>query len=769
MSTQATSMATAKSSSTFEFSASLLAWFFIVSLGILALIELRPPEPVASTAPANEFSAERALAHVQAIAATPHPIGSNANGNVRNYLLAQLSSLGLNPQVFDGTGIYDRGGVVIARTHDIVGRLPGAANSAAITLVAHYDSVFTGPGAADDGASVAAILEAVRALRAGPALKNDLIVLFTDGEEMGLLGADAFASEHPWMKDVGLLLNFEARGNRGPSLMFETSPGNSNLVQKAAQFAPDPMGSSLFYSLYKLLPNDTDFTVFRRHKLPGLNFAFGENLEAYHTRLDRPENLSLASLQHHGSYALSLTAHFGQMDLKHLKAAGDDVFFDWLGGSMMTYGQNWVLPGELLVTLLLICVIVLNVRRSKVKFSTIMVALLASIAILLSIPAVMVAAQWLVSRILAGNSIASDSSANAWLLIGFLLLGTCMGGFLFSRFRRRFNSLALSLAGLLLLDILSWAFALVLPAGSYLLFWPLLLATLGLLAITLSNQVEHPGIQCLAGLPGAAASIIILAPIIYLLYIFLTLQLITVAAIGVLLGLFFAVAVPHLNIAIPHGRKHLPALLVCAVAALGIGASLSHSSAQHPRRDSVLYSMNADNHNAFWISYDKSPDPWVKQFFSQTPESRPMPDYLAGWQARVLSAPASLLDFPPPIAEIKADEKAGDTHRVKMNVRSQRNAGWLRIAFADDVQLISVKIGVREISPVQLFKPTSISLLGMDATGADLELVVKAPGKISFWFTDRSSGLPITPKPRPDNMMASGASDVTYICRKYSI
>ena len=329
MSAQATSMA-AKPNHTIETAASLLAWFFMISLATLALLKLRPPEPVTATAPANEFSAERAFVHVRAISTTPHPVGSDANSNVRKYLLEQLSSLGFNPQVFDGTGVSDRSRVVIARTHDVVGRLPGAANSAAIMLVAHYDSVFTGPGAADDGASVAAILETVRALRSGPALKNDLMVLFTDGEEPGLLGADAFASEHPWTKDVGLLLNFEARGNRGPSLIFETSPGNSTLIHNAARFAPYPVGSSLFYSLYKLLPNDTDFTVFRRHKLPGLNFAFGENFEAYHTRLDSPENLSLASLQHQGSYALGLTAHFGQIDLKHLKAAGDDVFFDWL-------------------------------------------------------------------------------------------------------------------------------------------------------------------------------------------------------------------------------------------------------------------------------------------------------------------------------------------------------------------------------------------------------------------------------------------------------
>jgi hypothetical protein len=410
--------------------ACVLVWCFIVLVAVLAIQELRAPEPAPATAPAGEFSAERAMVYVRAIAPVPHPLGSDANNTVRNYLLAQLSSLGLNPQVFDGTGTAHFGSsVVIAHTRDILGRLSGSANSGAIMLIGHYDSVPTAPGAADDGAAVAAILEAVRALRAGSGLKNDLIVLFTEGEESGLLGADAFAASHPWMKDIALLLNFEARGDCGPSMLFETSPGNATLIEAAAH-APRPVGSSLFYSLYKLLPNNTDFTVFRQYKIPGLNFAFGENLEAYHSRLDTADNLSLGSLQHHGSYALGLVQSFGQMDLSGLKKqTGDDVFFDWLGGSMITYSERWVLPGELLTTLLLVLLIVLNLRGSKVRPARLIFALGVSLLIMLTIPVVLVVTQWLLSRLLAGHIIATDSRANSYLLTGHVLLGFCVGGY----------------------------------------------------------------------------------------------------------------------------------------------------------------------------------------------------------------------------------------------------------------------------------------------------------------------------------------------------
>jgi Zn-dependent M28 family amino/carboxypeptidase len=91
-----------------------------------------------------------------------------------------------------------------------------------VLLVAHYDGVGAGPAASDDGAGSAALLETMRALRARKQpLAHDIMVLFTDGEEAGLLGAAAFVREHPWAKDVAVILNFEARGTSGRSFMFE--------------------------------------------------------------------------------------------------------------------------------------------------------------------------------------------------------------------------------------------------------------------------------------------------------------------------------------------------------------------------------------------------------------------------------------------------------------------------------------------------------------------------------------------------------------------
>jgi hypothetical protein len=537
------------------------------------------------------------------------------------------------------------------------------------------------------------------------------------------------------------------------------------LITGVLESAPHPIGSSLFYSLYKLLPNYTDFTAFRQYGISGLNFAFGGNLQAYHSRLDTVANLSAASLQHHGSYALSLTQYFGQRDLTQLQGNGDDVFFDLLGSSFIAYSEAWVLPEEILVTVLLGCTILLAVRR-------VLLALLPSITFLLVIPSVLDAAWWLVVNALKGRLIMSDSEANLFLLISLILGGVCTGILLLTVYSRRFRTYELSLAGLIIVGVLSWGIALALPGASYLLFWPLLFMLVGMLGIRSTKWADRTRAQGLASLAGTVITVLFFAPIGYLLYIFLTLELTTIAAIGFLLGLFFILCIPLLEMTTSRGNW-LPTIvvfLVCAVTSVAIGARLSHHDAEHPQRDTIVYSLNADDNTALWITYDFSPDNWTVQFFSKGMHQRqPMPNYLAGSQRPELAAPAFKLDLLPPIAEIKAHEKDGDTHKIRINVRSQRNAPVLLMTFEKDVRPVLVKIGRREIVPKQNSSSFRLVLLGVEASGIDLELALQSSSGISFWLADTSSGLPLGIRPRSDDFMADEGSDIMVVCRKYSL
>jgi hypothetical protein len=234
----------------------IIAFLFVAICVVFAEYVSRPPRAITENAPSTVFSAERAMKHVVAFAQRPHPTGTAEHDRVRDYLVAQLRNLGLEPQIQSATGVGTRYADA-GRVQNILARMPGRnSGGSAVFLVAHYDSVEAGPGAADDGAGSAAILETVRALRAGAPLLHDVIVLFTDGEESDLLGAAAFVREHPWAKDVAMVLNFEARGTTGRSLMFETGLGNLDTV-RVLRTVPGVTAGSVFTTIYRTMPNDT--------------------------------------------------------------------------------------------------------------------------------------------------------------------------------------------------------------------------------------------------------------------------------------------------------------------------------------------------------------------------------------------------------------------------------------------------------------------------------------------------------------------------------
>lgn len=216
-----------------------------------------------------------ALKYLENFAIAPHPLGSEEHDRVRDYLISSLTNLGVSPQIQKVDSPDSAWGVKYnGQIENILARIPGKDSSGAIMVSAHYDTVEGSAGAADDGSSVASILETVRIIMQSSKLKNDVIILITDGEESGLLGAQAFVKFHPWADDVRLALNFEARGSGGPSILFETNSMNGTLVTEFIKSVPNPIAHSFIYDLYKFMPNDTDLTVFKNAGMYGLNFAF---------------------------------------------------------------------------------------------------------------------------------------------------------------------------------------------------------------------------------------------------------------------------------------------------------------------------------------------------------------------------------------------------------------------------------------------------------------------------------------------------------------
>lgn len=482
--------------------------------GALALLFSGPPSPRPASAPVAEFSAERAMRHVEAIARAPHPLGSDEHDRVRDYLLSALGELGLEGVIQKTTGFTAkyraRGTVenVVAHVAAAPDKLPGA-----LMLVAHYDSVATGPGAADDGSGVAAILETLRALRTGPALRHDLIVLFTDGEERGLLGASAFVAEHPYAKDVRIAINLEAREQSGASTLFETSSGNASLVADAAR-PTDLSGSSLAYEIYKRMPNDTDVTVFKGAGMQALNFAFVGGWAAYHTLGDDPAHLDRGSLQQQGSYALGLARGLGGRPFPDI-AREDAVFFSFPLGGFVHYGPSVGLMLAGLAALMFVFAAGRSMRAGLASARGVGGGFLLFFTSILVVAVLGFAAMATV-RALHGTILQSaDVARNAPYAVTLVTLtaGVTLALVALARQKLSADDISLGVAGALV--ILAGASSV--AGASYLFVWPAL-ALSGVVGASRTTAGDESPRNVMMGVASALPGLLILVPLVRAVY-----------------------------------------------------------------------------------------------------------------------------------------------------------------------------------------------------------------------------------------------------------
>ena len=324
------------------------------------------PDPAPVTAPDTEFSSGRALAELVQVARAPRPTGSPESERVRDYLLGRFRSLGLDAEVQSSTSfVRDVALVRSATVRNIVARLPGTEPTGAILLTAHYDTPPHSPGAGDGGIGVATVLEAVRALRAAPPLRNDVIVLLSDGDELGQLGARAYAanqsSGHPpgdssgnssdnapidaW--SVAVVVSAESRGVSGPAVWLETGADNGPRVQMLADGEPRPAALSLARSVRGLALESAESDPLLAEGVPGMTLATLGGAALQHQPGDRRERVSEASLQHGGRQLLELTRSLGQVDLRRDLAGADRVYLSLPRIGAVHYPRIWVLPTTL--------------------------------------------------------------------------------------------------------------------------------------------------------------------------------------------------------------------------------------------------------------------------------------------------------------------------------------------------------------------------------------------------------------------------------------
>ena len=339
-----------------------LAAALLLLLAAMALKDRLVPLPSPSQTPdAQGFDANRAAARLQRILADerPHPIDSAANDATRARLVAEMRALGLEPRETDDmtcNSVARARSVACARVRNVVATI-GPSEGRHVLLSTHHDSTFAGPGAADAGIGVATLLETAALLR-GRELRRPVTFLINDGEEMGLIGARAFLARDPLAGRVDSLINFEARGVTGPAVMFETSRPNGRAIAEYARASDRPAANSLTTDLYRLIPNDTDVTVYKERPWTILNFAIIGNETRYHSAGDNIAALDRRSLQHMGDQALALT--LGLAAGEPAEASGEWIYADFLGLQLVTLP---LLAGLILLGILLLFFFVETWRR----------------------------------------------------------------------------------------------------------------------------------------------------------------------------------------------------------------------------------------------------------------------------------------------------------------------------------------------------------------------------------------------------------------------
>ena len=745
----------------------LLRWLPLLGLALLAGLAVwlvRPPRPVPATAPATEFSAYRAQRDVTAVASQAHPLGSAANAEVRDYLLSRCRELGLAPTVQDLTLLDTKPGQLIgARVQNVVARLPGQRpGGPAVLVLAHYDSEPHAPGAGDDGAGVAAMLETLRALRAGPPLQNDVIWLFTDGEEVDMLGARAYATDTARLRrEVGVALNFEGRGNAGPSLTFEVSSQNGWVMSEYARAAPYPIASSLFYEAYRHLSNDTDFTPLRQAGITGLNFAFVDGYPYYHSPADTPAHLDLGSLQHHGSYMLSLVRHFGNIPLTHTKAP-DETFFNPIGTWLVHYPATWNLPITQLTISLVLLTLVLATQRGYLSWASLLGGALAWLGGL----ALLLLAGWGLLTLVAKaypeyGAFYDRASYNALAYQGALLaLGLALFAAYYGLLSRVVRPGSLVGGGLVvvagLLELLQWQA----PSSAFLLAWPLLAATLAwglrLRKAASPTRLLTPG---LADWLAAVPAVLLLAPTIYLLLIIFGLGIVSLVALlllAVLLGLLQPLLLPVLSLPAGPNRRPtaswlLPGLALAEVLmALLMGHLTRQPTPTQPQQTHLSYALDAVHNQAYWLSTAERPDAWTSQVLTQ-PQYTPLPALYPQSAQPILHQAAPGLPLAPPTITVLADSQVAGRRWLRLRLRPGRpDVNSLSVSLGGAGPVLGLRVA-DQLVPAASLQPgggaVGFAFFAPAAQGEEFALELGATTPVRLAVTTRSLGLPASLQP----------------------
>ncbi|SEC01393.1 Peptidase family M28 [Tenacibaculum sp. MAR_2009_124] len=564
----------------------------------------------------TNFSVDNALFHLKNISQKPHFTGSNEHKEVQKYIITALEKLGLKPEIQRQVA-FNKKWKAGTTAENIVARIKGASGNNALLLLTHYDSnPHSSLGASDAGSGVVTILESLRAfLTNNEQPINDIVIVFSDAEEVGLLGAQAFVDHHPWAKDVKLVLNLEARGSGGPSIMLmETNGKNKRLVEEFIKSKSTfPVSSSLFYSIYKILPNDTDLTVFREDgNINGFNFAFIDDHFDYHTEQDSYERMDRNSLIHQADYMMTSLNHFANSDITTLNSEEDLVFVNFPLLKIISYPFNWILPMLIFSVVLFLVVYFAGARNQKITivgsltgFVPFTISLFVTGGVSFMLWKIILLIHPGYTDILHGFTyngylyIAAFSSLTIWIL------------FKIYSYYKSIKPTDLFIAPIVFGILLNLVIFKYLPGAAFLII-PVLLAIFVLYIIVLMNLKRTSGLILFAII--SIPSVYILIPLIKLFPVGLGLKILFVSSIFI--TFLFGWLIPILL----KEQKKSYWQIIAGLATIALFTMTTFSSGfnvDNKKPNSLVFIENTDTKSSYWATYNNTIDSYTKQIFNE--------------------------------------------------------------------------------------------------------------------------------------------------------
>lgn len=757
-----------------------MALIMTLALAALALVftmwDLQPPTPKNAQAPPGEFSAGRALVVLQDLLAggEPHPVGSEANDRVRERIVARLRALGYEADVQETIVSRGRTGALTtcARVRNVVARLPGRdpAGGPAVMVVTHYDSAGAGPGASDDTASVAAILEIAGIMKEQEPYRNPVLFVLTDGEEIGLMGAQAFVEEHPWARDVRVAVNLEARGTTGLSFMFETSENNAWLLDAYAASVPRPVANSLSYEVYKLLPNDTDLTVFRAAGMAGLNFAFIENAHYYHTSGDSLENLNPGSLQHQGECVLAVVRQLAETDLSS-PPAGNAVYMTVPPGLyVVRWPTPWTLPLAVLLALALLTLAawLAHWGRGELRVREIFWGFLVALLTVV-LPVLLGLGLTLAVSTIAGTSApwyAYPLPMRASLWAGALFCG----GLAAAGLARRAGLWGLGLGAWLLWALLALLLSFTLPGIAILFMMPLFCAVVLVAVVALVRRSRSALAVEVAFVIAALAAGLVWMPLALVLEFAMGLEMSPIVTLPA--GLIASALLPLF--ALPQGRTRVRRWLIAAattVVVLGAAVTpfLPTYSPAVPQPVNVYHFEDQDAGTAYWVAdtyRGEVPDPLRRQLDGE-------PRAVLPWSSsEYLVATAPAADASAPDLDVLSDEQTGGERVVRVQLRAPEGANRVDLLVPmENLNSGSVAGDTFQVNSEDAWRSYySLWCYGLGAEGVEITLRLGSTGPVEVLLVSTSPGLPPTGahliQARPATAVPARGGDTTMVLRR---